>query len=173
VILIIGALLAFAACLCVGILLSAKRHVSFYRDASKAEKLLTVLQDAKFQPITATFTVLDRDGQPLCKLHKNILYNLIRKRWYCYRPDGSLLCLAMEDSILLSLLRRFLGPMLGLLRTNFIIVPPNSEQVIGEFNRKFTLFDRYVLDLTRDYERTLDRRIAVAMGVMLDTGERR
>jgi len=30
-----------------------------------------------------------------------------------------------------------------------------------------------VLDLTGDPGRTLDRRVALAMGVMLDTGERR
>jgi hypothetical protein len=45
--------------------------------------------------------------------------------------------------------------------------------VIGEFNRKFTILDRYVLDLTADPGRNLDRRIALALGVMLDTGERR
>jgi hypothetical protein len=44
---------------------------------------------------------------------------------------------------------------------------------VGEFNRKFTILDRYVLDLSRDSARALDRRVAVAMGVMLDTGERR
>ena len=45
--------------------------------------------------------------------------------------------------------------------------------MIGEFNRKLTLLDRYVLDLTADRERVFDRRIALALGVMLDTGERR
>jgi hypothetical protein len=54
----------------------------------------------------------------------------------------------------------------------FIFCLPGG-QVVGEFNRKFTLLDRYVLDLTRDSARALDRRVAVAMGVMLDTGERR
>jgi hypothetical protein len=44
---------------------------------------------------------------------------------------------------------------------------------VGEFNRKFTLLDRYVLDLSQDSGRALDRRVAIAMGVMLDTGERR
>ena len=48
-----------------------------------------------------------------------------------------------------------------------------SETIIGEFNRKFTLLDRYVLDLTRDPGITLDRRVALALGGMLDTGERR
>ena len=45
--------------------------------------------------------------------------------------------------------------------------------LVGTFNRKFTLLDRYVLDLTGDPGRMLDRRIALALGVMLDTGERR
>lgn len=166
-------LLGTIAAVCVGVPLSALRHVSFYRDLTKSEKLLDILQDKKFQPINATFTVRDRAGEVLCRLRKNILYNLIRKRWYCYAPDGSLAYVAMEDSIVLSLLRRFLGPMFGILRTNYIIQPAGSEDIIGEFNRKFTLFDRYVLDLSADPSRTLDRRVALAIGVMLDTGERR
>jgi len=45
--------------------------------------------------------------------------------------------------------------------------------VIGDFNRKLTLLDRYVLDLRQDPDRRLDRRVALALGIMLDTGERR
>ena len=37
--------------------------------------------------------------------------------------------------------------------------------MIGEFNRKLTLLDRYVLDLTADRQRVFDRRIALALGV--------
>ena len=62
-------------------------------------------------------------------------------------------------------------PILSFLRTNFIFL--RNEQVIGEFNRKFTILDRYVLDMSADTQRTIDRRIAVAISVMLDTGERR
>ena len=80
---------------------------------------------------------------------------------------------AKEDSIILSLLRRVLGPMYGLLRTNFIFCGPDGRSVLGEFKRKMTILDRYVLDLKRDRHRKLDRRLALALGVMLDTGERR
>jgi len=73
----------------------------------------------------------------------------------------------------LSLLRRIIGPFLGFLRTNFVLVRGADAEIFGEFNRKFTLLDRYVLDLSADPARTFDRRIAVALGVMLDTGERR
>lgn len=157
----------------VGVGISAKRHVTFYRDQTKRQKLLDVLQDNKWQLINATYTVRDPSGRRLARLWKNYLYNLFRKRWYLKGPDGTIQFLAKEDSILLALLRRFLGPLFGLLRTNFIIVRNGSEEVVGEFNRKFTILDRYVLDLRADMGRSLDRRVALALGVMLDTGERR
>src|SRR6267378_1564538 len=163
----VGALIA------VGVGLSAKRHVTFYRDQTKRDKLLDVLQDRKWQPITATYTVRDRSGRTMALLWKNYLYNIFRKRWYVKAPDGTTLYVAKEDSVILSLLRRLLGPLFGLLRTNFIIVRSGSEDVVGEFNRKLTLLDRYVLDLKADRARELDRRVALALGVMLDTGERR
>ena len=163
----------FAALMVVGIGLSVKRHVTFYRDQTKRQKLLEVRQDKKWQSITATYTVRDAVGRILALLWKNYLYNLIRKRWYLKGPDGATEYMAKEDSILLSLLRRFLGPLFGLLRTNFVIVRGESDDVVGEFNRKFTILDRYVLDLRADVARVLDRRVALALGVMLDTGERR
>ena len=172
---VLTVVLAIVALLGVGIPLSAKRHVTFYRDGSKRDRLIDVLQDKKFQPITMTYTVRDFRGKPLARLAKNRLYNLFRKRWYVYAPlpDGRVLYLAKEDSVILSLLRRFLGPLFGLLRTNFIILRPDSEDVIGEFKRKFTILDRYVLDMSADPQRLMDRRVALALGVMLDTGERR
>jgi uncharacterized protein YxjI len=168
-----GFMLAVAAAIATGVAISVKRHVTFYRDESKREKLLDILQDKKFQPITMTYTVRDARGRKLAKLGKNWLFNAVRKRWYVWGPDGRLLFLAKEDSIILSLLRRFLGPLFGLLRTNFIFLPAGTDDVIGEFKRKFTILDRYVLDMTADPQRLMDRRIAIALGVMLDTGERR
>ena len=157
----------------VGIALSPKRHVSFYRDASESDRLLDVLQDKKWQPITSTYTVRDFKGAPIARLAKNWLYNMFRKRWYVYDPNGQLLYTAKEDSIILSLLRRFLGPLFGLLRTNFLILRGDTEDIVGEFKRKFTILDRYVLDMSADPQRLVDRRIALALGLMLDTGERR
>jgi uncharacterized protein YxjI len=156
----------------VGSFLSKKRHVLFYRDESQQELLLEVKQDQKITFLNATYTLCDAHGQALGRFHKNYLYNIFRKRWRFIDPAGQIQYVAKEDSILLSLLRRLLGPLFGLLRTNYIILDAD-ERLVGEFNRKFTLLDRYVLDLSRDSARTFDRRIAVALGVMLDTGERR
>lgn len=152
--------------------LSKKRHVSFYTSEDRTVCVLEVLQDQKFHFINATFTLLGADGTVLGQFRKNYLFNLIRRKWDVLDPDGKVVWVAREDSIILSLVRR-LVPYMGLLRTNFIFQRPGSDKVIGEFRRKMTILDRYVLDLTADRTRAFDRRIAVALGVMLDTGERR
>jgi hypothetical protein len=149
------------------------RHVTIYRDESRKEPLLRVLQDQRVALLVRTYTITTAAGAPLAKLRKTYLHNIVRKRWYVTSPDGAPLAMAIEDSMVLSLLRRVLGPFFGFLRTNFIFVRGRDEEVFGEFNRKFTLLDRYVLDLSADAGRTFDRRIALALGVMLDTGERR
>ena len=124
---------------------------------------------------------------------KQAMTDLPPRRWYARLPVvGGLLLEALhpedipyrrygerEDrprrlrAQILSLLRRLIGPLFGLLRTNFIFLPAGSEDVIGEFKRKFTILDRYVLDMSADPQRLMDRRIALALGLMLDTGERR
>jgi hypothetical protein len=149
------------------------RHVTIYRDESRRELLLRVLQDQRIAVFTRTYTLVTAAGEPLAKLRKTYLHNIIRKRWYAATPGGEPLAMAIEDSIVLSLLRRVLGTFFGFLRTNFVFVRGQDEEVFGEFNRKFTLLDRYVLDLSADAARAFDRRIALALGVMLDTGERR
>ena len=168
------AALAAAAATFVVVSLSARplRHVTVYRDESRREPLLHVRQDQRVAVLARSYTVTAPAGEPLARLRKLYVHNLVRKRWYVDVPDGRPLARAIEDSIVLSLLRRVLGTFFGVLRTNFLLLADSGE-VLGEFNRKFTLFDRYVLDLSADAEQLLDRRIALALGIMLDTGERR
>ncbi|MDH5805421.1 MAG: hypothetical protein OEZ54_09600 [Gemmatimonadota bacterium] len=173
VVLLLWMLPTFAAAIFVGVLIYKRRHLEVYADDSKQEPLMGIVQDKKFWIINATYTVIDVAGNILATLEKNYLYNVFRKRWICRKPDGTVWCIAKEESIILSLLRRFLGPLFGLLRVNFVILGPDQRTQLGEFNRKFTLLDRYVLDLSNDPQRSVDRRVAVALGVMLDTGERR
>jgi hypothetical protein len=156
-------------------LLYPKRHVTFYRDDSRRERLLTITQVNRIQLLFAHFEILDELGKPLARLRKNQLTNIFRKRWVAFTPTGQSMCVALEDSLLLAMLRRFVGPMMGALRTNYIIVAGDgtNERLLGKFDRKFTLFDQYVLDMTADPKRELDRRVALAVGVLLDTGERR
>lgn len=152
------------------------RHVTVYRDETRREVVLRVLQDQRIALFVRSYTIMTAAGTMLARLRKNYLHNVFRKRWYVEMPPGRRLAMAIEDSIVLSLLRRVLGLLFGILRTNFVLIHlagPAAGTAFGEFNRKFTLLDRYVLDLAGDPERHFDRRIALALCVMLDTGERR
>ena len=168
----IGIIGFFPVLVLVGTKLSKKRHVSFYTSDDRTVRLLEVLQDQKLHFITATYTVLDAEGTVLALFRKNYLFNLFRRKWEVLDANGTIQWVAREDSIILSLVRRFV-PYMNFLRTNFIFQLAESDRVLGEFRRKLTILDRYALDLTADRARALDRRIAVALGVMLDTGERR
>jgi hypothetical protein len=168
-----GGILCLAAVFAIYIYLEKKRHVEFYRNEAKTEKVMRVIQDAKFQLINATYTVTDGAGKLIGTFRKNHLYDIFRKQWECRDSRGLPLFIAREDSIIKSILRRLFGPLLGLLKLDFIYCDPTSGDQLGEFNRSFTILDRYVLNLTQDRSSRIDRRLALAMGVMLDTGEKR
>ena len=62
--------------------------------------------------------------------------------------------------------------------SGLIPIPYNFDssmdgRVIGHLNRKFQLRDRYVLDLSGDSERKLDRRLGIALAIGLDTLQNR
>ena len=165
--------MAVVALVVVGVGLSKKRHVTFYRGGdTTGERLMQAHQDKKFEFFTTTFTLRDANGRPLCRIRKNLFSNIFRKKWRMLSIAGKPLLIAKEDSIILSLLRRLLGPLFGLLRTNFVLTDA-ADKHVGEFQRKMTILDRYSLDMRADRNRHVDRRLALAMGVILDTGERR
>lgn len=168
-----GILLGIATIFAVYVALEQKRHVEFYRDERRGEKLLRIIQDTKMQLVNATYTVTDAAGNSIGTFSKNYLWDIILKRWECRDPHGKLLFKVREDSIIKAILRRLLGTLLGLLRVDFVFCHPTSGEEIGRFNRSFTLLDRYVLDMGNDRAQRIDRRLALAMGVMLDTGEKR
>lgn len=167
-----GFVLAFVALIVVAVVLSKKRHITFYRGQAKGEKVMDILQDKKWEFLTTTFIIRDAKGSPLGKLRKNQLTNLVRKKWRLMSFGGRDILVAKEDSIILSLLRRLLGPLFGLLRTNYVFEDGAGKHV-GEFQRKMTILDRYALDMRADLNRNVDRRLCLALGVILDTGERR
>jgi len=173
---VIAGISAVALTIFTYLLLAPKRHITFFADEKYEQKLLEILQDQKIAIRMATYTVRDEKGEEIGRFRKDYLANILRKRWDGFNSQGDHLCVIREDSILLSLLRRLLGNFYGLLRTNFVIHQADegqAGQLLGEFNRKFTLLDRYVLDCTHDRSRTLDRRMAIAIGVLLDTAEKR
>ncbi|MDB5350737.1 MAG: hypothetical protein JWN86_1984 [Planctomycetota bacterium] len=174
-VIVIGLILGIVLAIVVIIWLIPKRHISVYTDDTKKHLLLNIFQDRKVNIIRSSYTVDDPTHGHLGRFEKNYLYNIFRRRWYVYGSDGQLHMLAMEDSLIMSLLRRLLPPIIAVFiaRTNFVVQRHGDTATLGEFNRRFTLFDKYVMDMSADRDHVLDRRMAIALGVLLDTGERR
>ena len=94
---------------------------------------------------------------------------MLRRTWVIRDAAGQEIAQAREDSWAKALFRRFLS---DLMRTDFEILLADGSR-IGVLHRKFTIADKYVLDLTGDPLRRLDRRIAVGLAILLDTAEGR
>jgi len=156
-------------------LISIKRDIQFYSSRKKEKQLLEVRQNSWLQIKWIRYTLYDHKGSTLGYFEKNRFTDFFRRKWYFRTPDGTLLLKAQEDSLIASLLRRVTGYFfdIAIFRTNFVFFAGHSEQVVGEFNKKISLFDRYILDMSSDTDKLIDCRVALALGVLLDTGEGR
>lgn len=152
--------------------INGKRNIYFYESLKNGQNVIKVEQTNLFQFPHASFEVKDQNDNVIAKLRKNHMFDIFRKRWYWSDADDKTVAVIKEESIILAILRKFLGSLFGLLRMNFIF-KTNDNITFGEFNRKLSLTDKYVLDLSIDKEKIYDRKVCLAIGVLLDTGEKR
>ena len=86
--------------------------------------------------------------------------SLLRSTWKVTDADGGEVVTAQERSLPMAIARRVVD---FVPYGEWLPIPYNFDllmdgRVIGHMNRKFQLRDRYVLDLSGDHERKLDRR---------------
>ncbi len=167
-IMLIGFVIIFAG----SMYIMGRRNISFYKDKMKQELILKITQKKIIEFPSGLFEVQDHTGEVIASLKNNNFIDFFRKRWYWYDSQANMVALVKEESFILAFFRRFLGSFYGILRMNFLYKTSNNV-TFGEFNRKLSVFDKYVLDLSKDPDRLYDRKICVALGVLLDTGERR
>jgi hypothetical protein len=180
VVIMIGGVMGCLTAVCFQVYYTPLRATYIYLGSGQAQKVLDIPQLTRFAVFSVTYCVRDLNRNVLAVIERNYLRDLFRGYWVVRSPDRlRVICIIEEDAVLLAILRRLL---VGWLRyvdvpwvgpwTNFVI-RSGAGEVLGTFNRKLTLFDRYPLDLSDDPKRMLDRRVAVAIGVLLDTGEGR
>ncbi|MDK2972824.1 MAG: hypothetical protein PWP23_2579 [Candidatus Sumerlaeota bacterium] len=153
------------------VLAAPYRHIQVYADESEAWRLMTITQDNKLG-LTRDYTIYDCFGEEVARLRRHTIWSIFRASWLAETPSGQPITRVREDSLLRALLRRYLGPLYGILRTNFNFEYPDGT-IYGKFDRKLTLTDQYLLDLRGDPDRLVDRRVTLAASILLDTGERR
>ena len=165
-ILVVVLLLTFM--LVAGIALSITRDIFVYRGPSRGETLLQLQETKGLRMSSNEYTVHLPNGTQLARLKKDSFLKSFCQRWRCFGPDGGLLCLAVESPTIVGVFRRI--PILSLLYlSTFVIREARSNQTIGRFERG--MFRGYKLDLSDDPDRAFDRRVLLALAVLLDLGE--
>ena len=152
--------------------LAIREDIRFYADESESHELFRIKARTILDTGGSRYDVFAGDEQ-IGLLHHDFRKSLIRTTWRVLDADGQEVAISQERSSAMAILRRLIDfvPDYG----GLIPIPYNFDFLIdgtkvGEMNRKFQLRDRYVLDLSGDTGRKLDRRVAVALAIALAIG---
>jgi hypothetical protein len=155
--------------------LAIKEDIRFYADENETQELFRIKARSMLDFGGARYDVLEHDQRIGLLWHK-FRESLFRSTWHVGRPDEEEIALARERSTAGAIARRVVDfvPYVG----GYVPIPYNFEilvdgEVVGGMDRKFKVRDQYVLDLSGDRERRIDRRVAVALAVGLDTLQNR
>ncbi|MDQ3777262.1 MAG: hypothetical protein M3310_00100 [Actinomycetota bacterium] len=155
--------------------LAIKEDIRFYADESETRELFRLKARSLLDIGGSRYDVFDGDTRIGVLTHR-FKESLLRSTWHVRGASEEEVALARERSTAGAIARRVVDfvPYVG----EFVPIPYNFEilvdgGVVGRLDRKFKVRDQYLLDLSGDGERRIDRRVAVALAVGLDTLQNR
>jgi uncharacterized protein YxjI len=151
-----------------------KEDIRFYTDDSKRVETMRIKARQRFDP-RARYDVTDPSGAKIGEIQKVFGESLLRSTYTLYDARGDQVAKAAEKSLAVALLRRLVGliPFIGefgdLLPIPYHFVFRRDDQVLGTHTRKaWKLRDTYTIDMSGDPDRTVDRRLILAIAVGMD-----
>jgi len=154
--------------------MAIKEDIRFYADEAETNELFRIAARSVFDIGGARYDVF-AGSEKLGVLEHQFKASLLRSTWRVRGGDDTELMIARERSMPLAIARRLVD---FVPYGEWVPIPYNFDFVVdgrvaGTMNRKFQLRDRYVLDLGGDTERRVDRRLALALVIGLDTLQNR
>jgi hypothetical protein len=142
--------------------LAIREDLRFFADESESEELFRV-KARQVVDVGGRYDVTTPAGERIGVLQRRFAQTLLRTTWTILGPDEGPLAEVTESSMARAVLRRVVDiPILY----HFSILVDGKQ--VGEVKRVLTLRDRYVMRLGGDFDRRIDRRLAVALLVVLD-----
>jgi hypothetical protein len=156
--------------------LAIKEHIRFCADEGETQELFHIQARSWLDTGSSKYDVVDAHEGTIGLLEHLFKQSLLRTTWRISNAAGEEVAVAQERSQALAVLRRVIdfAPDVG----GLIPIPYNFDiasggSPIGKMDRKFKLRDQYVLDLAGDPGKLLDRRLAIALAIGLDTLQNR
>ena len=151
-----------------------KEDIRFFTDDTKSAELMRIKAKQRFDP-RAKYDVTDAQGQKIGMIQKVFGKSLFRSTYNVFDAYDNVVFMARERSLLVALFRRIVGaiPYIG----DFADWLPiayhfdffREEELVGTNTRKFGSFkDIYFIDMSHDSERSIDRRLILAITVGQD-----
>jgi uncharacterized protein YxjI len=154
--------------------LAIKEDIRFYADESETRELFRIKARSMFDIGGARYDVAAED-EPIGALEHVFGKSLLRSTWRIVDPSGQEVATARERSTFAAIARRIVD---FVPYGEWVPIPYNfdfliGERVVGGMDRKFKLRDQYVLDLSGDSDKKVDRRVAIALAIALDALQNR
>jgi hypothetical protein len=149
--------------------LAIKEDIRFMADEEEREELFR-LKARQLMEFRARYDVILPNGTIIGTLQKVFGASLLRSRWRILGPTEEEIAQAYERSMPVAILRRAIDfvPYGDFIPILFHFTIDVNGREVGGMRRPIGVRDRYILDLSGDADRRIDRRVAVALGVALD-----
>ena len=149
--------------------LAIREDIRFFADEREQEELFRIKARQIFE-VGGRYDVTTPTGERIGILEKVFGISLLRSTWKVLDATEHQIALAREKSMPVALLRRLIDfvPYGELVPIVFQFTIAVDGREVGELRRPIGLRDRYVLKLSGDADRRLDRRLAIALAIALD-----
>src|SRR5215203_1570771 len=141
--------------------MAVKEDIRFFADESEAQELFRI-KARSLMEFGGRYDVITPAGEKIGVLGKVFGKSLLRSTWSVMDAN--------ERSQFWALARRLtdLIPYADFIPIVFHFRIDRGDQHLGDFTRTLGLRDRYTLDLSGDTDRTVDRKLAIALAIALD-----
>jgi len=154
--------------------LKIKEEIHFFGDEKQTNELFRIKARSAFDTGSARYDVLAGE-QKIGLLWHKFTASLVRTTWHVGGPTDEEVAIARERSQVGALVRRVIdfvpGGELVPIRYNFEILVDGAA--VGHLTRTWGVRDTFFFDDTATTEKRIDRRLAIALAVGLDTLQNR
>ena len=149
--------------------MAIKEDIRFFADENEARELWRI-KARSLMEFGGRYDVTTPSGEKLGVLGKVFGRSLFRSTWSVMDANEEQLAVATERSQFWAIVRRVIDavPYGDFVPIIFHFRIDRGDQHLGDFTRAVGFRDKYTLDLSGDTERTIDRRLAIALAIALD-----